>query len=133
MPTPGEHKTVQARILAYAEAIGWTVVCREEGERRRGIAAMTNGEFRMTNASLFFGALLHAKVREFNPRYAVAEGALPGQFPPSRFSFGATGRHFSSDIYGNLPPPRLRRTGREFVEHLAQPGQVLRPRREARA
>jgi hypothetical protein len=26
MPTtPGEHKTVQARILEYAEAIGWTV------------------------------------------------------------------------------------------------------------
>jgi hypothetical protein len=23
MPTPGEHKTVQVRILAYVEAIGW--------------------------------------------------------------------------------------------------------------
>lgn len=23
MPTPGEHQTVQARILADAEAIGW--------------------------------------------------------------------------------------------------------------
>jgi hypothetical protein len=23
MPTPGEHKTDQSRILAYAEAIGW--------------------------------------------------------------------------------------------------------------
>jgi len=23
---PGEHKTVQARILAYAEEIGWTFV-----------------------------------------------------------------------------------------------------------
>jgi type I restriction enzyme R subunit len=29
MPTTGEHKTVQARILAYAEAIGWTIVFRE--------------------------------------------------------------------------------------------------------
>ncbi|MCX6963346.1 MAG: hypothetical protein NTZ08_13010 [Verrucomicrobia bacterium] len=36
MPTPGEHKTVQARILAYAEAIGWTIVTCEEAERRRG-------------------------------------------------------------------------------------------------
>jgi type I restriction enzyme R subunit len=44
MPTPGEHKTVQARVLAYAEAIGWTIVSREEAERRRGIAAMTNDE-----------------------------------------------------------------------------------------
>ena len=36
MPTPGEHKTVQARILEYAEPIGWTVVSREEAEQRRG-------------------------------------------------------------------------------------------------
>ena len=36
MPNPGEHKTVQARILSYAEAIGWTVVSREEAEQRRG-------------------------------------------------------------------------------------------------
>ena len=33
---PGEHKTVQARILSYAEAIGWTFVSREEAEKRRG-------------------------------------------------------------------------------------------------
>ena len=32
---PGEHKTVQARILEYAEAIGWIVVPREEAERRK--------------------------------------------------------------------------------------------------
>jgi len=24
MPAPGEHKTVQARILKYAQEIGWT-------------------------------------------------------------------------------------------------------------
>jgi type I restriction enzyme R subunit len=32
---PGEHKTVQARILGYAKAIGWTFVTREEAEKRR--------------------------------------------------------------------------------------------------
>jgi hypothetical protein len=37
MPTPGEHKTVQAQIIAYAEAIGWTIVSRKEAERRRGL------------------------------------------------------------------------------------------------
>ena len=57
MPKPGEYKTVQSRILAYAEAIhlrqppsprlgrsrgyvgqvGWTIVSREEAERRRGL------------------------------------------------------------------------------------------------
>jgi len=34
MPTPGEHKTVQARILAYAQEIGWTFVLRAEAEAR---------------------------------------------------------------------------------------------------
>ncbi|MCU7893061.1 MAG: hypothetical protein KZQ78_16275 [Candidatus Thiodiazotropha sp. (ex Ustalcina ferruginea)] len=33
---PGEHKTVQARILKYAEVIGWTFVPREEAEQWRG-------------------------------------------------------------------------------------------------
>ena len=70
MPTPGEHKTVQARILAYAEAIGWSMVCREEAERRRGGERMKDDGGRMKGGSLFFDDLLDAKVREFNPRYA---------------------------------------------------------------
>ena len=55
MPTPGEHKTVQARILAYAEAIrlrhgyggqvGWTIVSREEAERRRGVEISCKGRW----------------------------------------------------------------------------------------
>jgi type I restriction enzyme, R subunit len=36
MKRPTEHKTVQSRILAYAEEIGWTYVPRAEAERRRG-------------------------------------------------------------------------------------------------
>jgi type I restriction enzyme R subunit len=36
MNKPTEHKTVQARILEYADAIGWTIVPREEAERRSG-------------------------------------------------------------------------------------------------
>ncbi len=35
MPKPGEHKTVQARILEYAGDVGWKFVPREEAERRR--------------------------------------------------------------------------------------------------
>jgi hypothetical protein len=34
MPTAGEHKTVQARLLEYAEAIGWTLLSREGAEKR---------------------------------------------------------------------------------------------------
>jgi type I restriction enzyme R subunit len=104
MPTPGEHKTVQARILRYAEAIGWTIVSRGESERRRGFNPDVPPADRTKNRSLFFDDLLDAKVRKFNPRYAEAEGALLGQF-----------RHLHTDIYGN----------REFVEHLRNRGKFF--------
>jgi type I restriction enzyme R subunit len=94
MPTPGEHKTVQARILGYAEAIGWTIVSREEAEQRRGFDPDVPPADRAKNRSLFFDDLLDAKVREFNPRYAAAEGALLGQF-----------RHLHTDVYGNRGRP----------------------------
>ena len=35
MPPPGEYKTVQARILAYAQEIGWSFVPRDEAEQCR--------------------------------------------------------------------------------------------------
>jgi type I restriction enzyme R subunit len=104
MSKPTEHKTVQARILAYAEAIGWTIVCREEAERRRGVERMKDEAGRMKSGSLFFDDLLDTKVREFNPRYAEAAGALLGRF-----------RHLHTDIYGN----------REFVEHLRNRGKFF--------
>ncbi len=126
MPTPSEHKTVQSRILAYAEEIGWTFVPREEAEKRRAgfptrhytpagnprhytpAGKQENGGQECPPSviplSLFFDDLLDAKVREFNPRYAEAEGALLGQF-----------RHFHADIYGN----------RDFVEHLRNRGKFF--------
>ncbi len=104
MPTPSEHNTVQARILEYAEAIGWTFVSREEAEQRRGFDPDAPPADRAKNRSLFLDDLLDAKVREFNPRYAEAEGALLGQF-----------RHLHSDIYSN----------REFVENLRNRGKFF--------
>jgi type I restriction enzyme R subunit len=104
MPKPGEHKTVQARILKYAEAIGWTIVSREQAEQRRGFDPDVPSADRAKNRSLFFDVLLYTKVREFNPRYAEADGALLGQF-----------RHLHTDIYGN----------REFVEHLRNRGKFF--------
>lgn len=110
MPSPGEHKTVQARILEYAEAIGWTVVSREKAEQRRGLRenGLSSPLGRGDDAgwktpaplSLFFDDLLDTKLREFNPRYAEAEGALLGQF-----------RHLHTDIYGN--PPSSKATARQ--------------------
>ncbi|MEX0708129.1 MAG: HsdR family type I site-specific deoxyribonuclease [Woeseia sp.] len=104
MPTPAEHKTVQARILEYAEAIGWTFVSREEAERRRGFDPELPPRDRARGRSLFFDDLLDAKLREFNPRYADAEGSLLGQF-----------RHLHADIYGN----------REFVQYLRNRGKYF--------
>ena len=104
MPTPGEHKTVQARILGYAKAIGWTFVSREEAEQRRGFDPEVPPADRAKNRSLFFDDVLDAKVREFNPCYAEAEGALLGQF-----------RHLHTDIYGN----------REFVDYLRNRGKFF--------
>ena len=100
MPTPGEHKTVQARILAYAEAIGWTVVSREEAEQRRGFDPKVLPADRARNRSIFFDDLLDAKVREFDPCYAETEGALLGRFPPSPRLL-RTSRHLHTDIHSN--------------------------------
>jgi len=101
---PGEHRTVQARILEYAEAVGWTFVSREEAERRRGFGREAPPADRARNRSLFFDELLDAKLRGFNPRYADAGGALLGRF-----------RHLHANIYGN----------REFVEHLRNRGKFF--------
>ena len=99
---PSEHKTVQARILAYAQEVGWTFVSREAAEVRRG--NHTNSD--KPPPSLYFDDLLDAKVREFNPLYSDAAGALPGRF-----------RHILTDIHGN----------REFVEYLRNRGKFLIP------
>ena len=82
---------------------------REEAEQRRaGFPTRQSGNPAGRNAraplSLFFDDLLDAKVREFNPRYAEAKGALLGKF-----------RHIHTDIYGN----------REFVEHLRNRGKFF--------
>src|SRR5438132_3485168 len=105
MPSPGEHKTVQARILHYAQEIGWRYVQRAEAEARRafdenGIAA----EDRARLATPYFGDLLHAQVRLFNPNYKEAEGALVGEF-----------RRLNPDIAGN----------RDFLTYLRNQGKFF--------
>ena len=62
MPSPGEYKTVQSRIIAYAQEIGWAYVPREEAERRRGFDPDgATAEDRARLASLYFDDLLHAQ------------------------------------------------------------------------
>ncbi|GAB4376236.1 MAG: HsdR family type I site-specific deoxyribonuclease [Calditrichia bacterium] len=92
MPIPTEHKTVQARILHYAQEIGWTFVPRSEAERRRGVR-----QAHSAGGSLYFEELLDAKVREFNPKYTDAPGALIGQL-----------QRLQANVHGN----------REFLHYL---------------
>ena len=102
MPTPGEHKTVQARILAYAQEVGWTSVSREIAEARRG---KNGGQSPSPKGyggpgecppSLFFDDLLDAKFREFDPRYAEAEGGLLGSTGIFTRTSTATGSSWST-------------------------------------
>ncbi len=105
MPTPSEHKTVQARILKYAQDIGWSFVTREEAQQRRGFDSEGNTpEESAHKASLFFADLLYAQVRAFNPQYKEAEGALIGDLGRLR-----------ADIYGN----------RDFLAYLRNQGKFF--------
>ena len=104
MPTPTEHKTVQSRILKYAQAIGWTFVPRREAEQRRGFNSDASPKERAKNRSLFFPGLLNAKVREFNLRYA--ETALLGKF-----------HHLPATIYGNQKIVEYLRNRGTYSDH----------------
>ena len=106
MSTPSEHKTVQARILEYADAIGWKIVPREEAERRRGFDPEVPKSDRAKGRSLFFDELLDAKVQELNPSYSEGIGALLSKF-----------RLLHTNIYGN----------REFIEYLRNRGKFFNP------
>jgi type I restriction enzyme R subunit len=77
MSTPNEHKSVQVRILKYAEEIGWTFVPQSEADRRRGFdyAAVSTRE-RAANASRFFVGTVFDKVRQFNPCFRDSKEEL---------------------------------------------------------
>jgi len=102
MKCPTEHKTVQSRILKYAEEIGWSYVDRRTAEDRRGFNSDSSDiQERCRTASLYFEDTLYARVREFNPRYQETEGALVSLFSKLK-----------TDIYGN----------RDFVKYLRNEG-----------
>ncbi|HEB35853.1 MAG TPA: HsdR family type I site-specific deoxyribonuclease [Candidatus Aminicenantes bacterium] len=105
MPKPGEHKTVQGRILEYAQEIGWTFVSQTEAEQRRGFRA-NGGSIaeRAAKASLYFDYLLFTKAREFNSKYSEAEGVLIGRL-----------RRLQANIFGN----------REFLGYLRNEGKFF--------
>lgn len=106
MPKPGEHKTVQARILAYAQEVGWTYVPRDEAETRRGFdhSRATPTE-QAAEASPYFDDLLDAQVRRLNPKYVEGPGALVGDL-----------RRLHADIAGNRDFLAYLRNTRTFYD-----------------
>ena len=88
---PGEHKTVQARILAYAQEIGWMYIPRADVEESRGFdrTKQTPAE-QPADASPYMDDVLDERVRHFNSKYTEGPGALVGEL-----------RRLRSDIAGN--------------------------------
>lgn len=77
MAKPTEHKSVQARILKYANEIGWTIVSQGEAEGRRGFdTSAASPREKAKNASRFFSDTLFEKVKEFNPKFKDSKADL---------------------------------------------------------
>lgn len=77
MAKPTEHKSVQARILKYANEIGWTIVSQGEAENRRGFeTSAASPREKAKNASRFFTDTLFEKVKEFNPEFKDSKADL---------------------------------------------------------
>ena len=71
MPTPGEHKTVQARTWQYAQEIGWRYVPRAEAQARRGFDPRRGNTRRprTPRVALLWVTCCTSKCVAFNPKY----------------------------------------------------------------
>lgn len=77
MAKPTEHKIVQARILKYANEIGWTIISQGEAESRRGFdTSAASPREKAKNASRFFTDTLFEKVKGFNPKFKDSKADL---------------------------------------------------------
>jgi type I restriction enzyme R subunit len=77
MSKPTEHKSVQARILQYANEIGWTIVSQSEAEKRRGFNhSAASPREKAKQASRFFTDTLFEKVKQFNSKYTGSKEDL---------------------------------------------------------
>lgn len=98
MSKPTEHKSVQARILKYAQEIGWTFVPQSQAEQRRGFDQTgASPRDKAKNASRFFTDTLFEKVKEFNPKFKDTKEELLRKL--------------------NLPLPTIA-GNRDFLKHL---------------
>jgi len=77
MPKPTEHKSVQARILQYAQDIGWRFVTQAQAETRRGFDPTgASPREKAKNASRFFTETLFEKVKGLNPKFSGTKEEL---------------------------------------------------------
>jgi type I restriction enzyme R subunit len=77
MAKPTEHKSVQARILKYADEIGWKNVSQGEAENRRGFdTSAASPREKAKNASRFFTETLFEKVKQFNAKFKNSKDDL---------------------------------------------------------
>ena len=107
------------------------VCARPEAEARRGFDLDESAlEDRARTASLYFGDLLHAKVREFNPKYKEAEGALVGEF--QRLNASITGNREFLNYLRNHGKFFSAEDKRELDLMLIDYGDVARPREQWR-
>ena len=91
MPKPGEHKTVQARILEYAQQIGWTYVPRPRPRRGGGFNSGRSPRRPHKGRRSTSRNYCTPKSAEFNPTvYREAAGGLAGEL-----------RRLQASIYGN--------------------------------
>ncbi|ACK66246.1 type I site-specific deoxyribonuclease, HsdR family [Rippkaea orientalis PCC 8801] len=94
MPKPTESKTVQDRILTYAQEMTpqWRYVSRSEAETRRGFNNIDNNDIQVQaqQASLYFDDLLYQKIQQFNPTYNETQQELITKL-----------NSLPTDIYGN--------------------------------
>lgn len=105
MPKPGENKTVQQRIIKYAQEIKWKFVTQGDAEKARGFdKTKKERKEQAVSDSLYFKELLYQKVREFNPNYEESQEVLLKQLDS-----------LSTDIYGN----------RDFLTYLQNQGKYF--------
>ncbi len=99
VPIPGEHKTVQSRILEYLNEIGWEIISRENSEEKRGFSSGSE-------PTIYHIDTLYEKILEFNPKYSANKEEAVRYFS-----------RLKPDIYGNkMHLEYLRNNGKFFCE-----------------
>ena len=75
-----EHKSVQERILEYAQSIGWQILCKKETETFRNFDnSKTLPEEQAHSSSLFLKEVFTEKITGFNPKLTIIPEDLISQ------------------------------------------------------